>query len=343
MNRRAFAFLTGTLSLFALFTPSVSAQLPQANIVVANRGDGTLSIIDTTIDEVVRTVQIPTANNEAEPMYVVDTPQNLAFWVGDRAQNLVWVFNSRNFLPLGALPAGNGVFHMHTDPGCRTMWLVNEIDRTMTVYDPRVFSILGVVPMPNDLALSGGFPHDVYVENSGNFAYVTIWGLPSGNDAVVKYSTSTLTEVDRVRVGDNPHVAFSRRKLFVPCQTNGYVLTIDSETMTIREEIEVPNPHGATVSDDKNRFYTTNFSGGGVDAIWVIDTRTETVVGGPTDAPSTVPHNLALEGNDRRLYCTHSGANNTVSIYRSSAANPDPVFLKELTVGLNPFGIEFSR
>lgn len=342
MHLRSLAFLAGTLGLSVLLPSSLSAQLPTTNIVVANRGDGTLSVIDTTIDQVVRTITLPSVIGTPEPMGVIATPQNQLFWVTDRGQNAIWAFNSRNYMPLEVFAVGAGPGHTHSDPAGKALWVVNETSKSMSIFRARTLQFVKTIPIPAALAEVGGFPHDVYISNNGELAYVAIHGLPGGSDVVLSYGAQGGALQQRRFVGDGPHVAFSRGHVFVPCEGSDLVYVLDADTLDIETTLAVPSPHGATISPDKNRFYTTNIAGGGVDAIWVISTQTLSIIGGPTNSPSPQPDSVTVEENlGRRLYCTHS-AGNTVSIYRSSPTNPDPLFLKELTVGLNPHGLDYA-
>ena len=70
------------------------------------------------------------------------------------------------------------------------------------------------------------------------------------------------------------------------------------------------------------------------------DTDTNAVLGS-MNTPYTTPHNIELTPNGRKLYLTHSGANNRVTIYTVSNLYPVPVLAGEVTVGAHPFGIEF--
>jgi len=54
-----------------------------------------------------------------------------------------------------------------------------------------------------------------------------------------------------------------------------------------------------------------------------------------------VPHNIALTPNGRKLYVTHSGPNDKVSIYRIHGNDPVPVLVGDVTTGMNPFGLAF--
>jgi DNA-binding beta-propeller fold protein YncE len=91
-------------------------------------------------------------------------------------------------------------------------------------------------------------------------------------------------------------------------------------------------------------FYTTNLPGGGVDGLFAIDTKTNTVIGNAVDTLFPVPHNNALTLNGRKLYVTHSGATaGKVSIYKIDRKTRLPVFKTDITVGSNPFGLAFVR
>jgi DNA-binding beta-propeller fold protein YncE len=91
-------------------------------------------------------------------------------------------------------------------------------------------------------------------------------------------------------------------------------------------------------------FYTTNFSGGGVDGLFAIDTQTNVVLGAWDTGNPVIPgpHNIVLTPNGKKLYLTHSGATaNQVSIYGVSKLDATPTLINTVTVGLNPFGLTY--
>ena len=73
-----------------------------------------------------------------------------------------------------------------------------------------------------------------------------------------------------------------------------------------------------------------------------IDPRRRTVVG-TAHTPYTVPHNVALTPDGRKLYLTHSGPNTKVTVYAVSDRHPTPVLRGEVAVGANPFGLAYVR
>jgi len=314
-------------------------QVLGGTMVVANRNAGTISIISTITDRVEATIDLPGAN--AEPMYVVYARAGNRVFVGDRANDRVVAFNAHDFTVEGIVAAGAGVFHMWINPQNNRLWVNNDIDNTATVINPLTLDVLATVPMPEDLVLQGGKPHDVVLDTK--YAYVTMVNLPE-EDYVVKFSLESLEEVGRAIVGRDSHVSLtlSNGLLYVPSQNSGLVFVLNRRTLHRVAEIPVPGAHGAGMPRNGQTFYTTNLPGGGVEGLFAIDTRSNAVIGEAVDTPFPVPHNIALTPNGRKLYVTHSGATaDKVTIYTVSKLDGLPVFSGEATVGLNPFGLAF--
>jgi DNA-binding beta-propeller fold protein YncE len=322
---------------------SASAAPPLVNggkVVVADRASGTLSIISTQSDELAATIGMP---DGGEPMYVFYSPIGRRVFVGDRANDRVVAFDARTFEVDGFAQAGRGVFHMWGHTGLGQLWVNNDIDNTTSVIDLRTLETIATVPTPGDLVAMGGKPHDVILGPDGFYAYVSVIGVSGTDDYVVQYDTGTLQEVGRAAVGDDPHLSLTPQTefLYVPTQGGNAVHVLDRLTMAHVETIAVPGAHGAGMPINGMTFYTTNLPGGGTDALVAIDTQSLEVVGA-SDSPWPVPHNIALTPDGRKLYLTHSGgASAKVTVYRTHSVTGLPAFLGEVTVGLNPFGLDY--
>jgi DNA-binding beta-propeller fold protein YncE len=350
--KRKFIFITLCLLIATLNTTvdrtsakAVPAE-PEARgkIVVANRASGTISVIDVHTDEVIGTFALPAAANAPEPMYVVQVRKRV--FVGDRANNRVVVFDARSFIFEATVAAGSGVFHMWADPLERQLWVNNDIDKTCTVIDPLTLEVLATVPLPQDLTALGGKPHDVILDpHFGRFAYVSMIGVSGAADYVVKYSTQSFQEVGRAAVGKDPHlsVAQQNKLLYVPCQGSSVVMVLDRDSLQPVTTLAIPAAHGAGMTGNGQTFYTTNIAGGGVNGLFAIDTKTNTLIGGGTHTPFAMPHNIALTPSGHKLYLGHSGASsNKLTIYKITQRVP----VLEGTVsvgGFNPFGIAYVQ
>jgi DNA-binding beta-propeller fold protein YncE len=347
-HRRTFLALAlaAVVALGGWLDADASGPRERGKIVVANRGSGTISVIDAHADRLIGNVALPqgAGDNPPEPMYVVNTQFKNRVWVGDRANNRVVVFDGDSFEVVDKLPAGRGVFHMETDAFDQQLWIVNDIDKTATVIDPDELEVLATVPLPADLVAAGAVPHDVILDPLGLFAYITFLNVPGPTDVVVQFSTETFAEIDRAEVGNFPHVVFNDRnwEVYCPCQDSNTVFVLDALSMEITDAFLVPGAHGVAMSNNGKRFYTTNLPGGGNDAVFSIDTRANEIIGGSADTAYTVPHNLALTPNGHKLFVTHSGPNNKVSIFRTPPNGPLE-FAGEVTVQNNPFGLGYVK
>lgn len=315
------------------------------DIVVANRNSGSISVIDTKTDEVSGTYQLPAGPNIPEPMYVVSVRRGHRVFVGDRANNQVVVFKSSDYSVETTIPVGQGVFHMWADKVGKQLWVNNDVDNTTSVINLRTLQVIATVPTPADLVSMGGKPHDVFLGPLGRLAYVSVIGVAGASDYVVQYNTRTLQEIGRAAVGKDPHLSIPliSRYLYVPCQNSDAVYVLNRFNMNLVETLSVPGAHGAIMTTNGKYFYTTNLPGGGTNGIFAIKTRTNQVLGS-TDTPYPVPHNVAVNKSSKKIYLTHSGGtSDKVTVYKISNHNPVPVYLKEITVGLNPFGLAYAK
>ena len=332
--------------LFALGLLTVAVPKTWASsagyVVVANRASGSISIIDVATDTA---FDIPlTGVNTPEPMYVVSSPASGRLFVGDRANNQVVVFRTRDFSVEDTVPAGNGVFHMWASPSARQLWVNNDIDNTVTVIDTISLGVVATIPLPADLVSLGGKPHDVIVAPNAPFAYVSMLGFSGDNDYVIQYHTKSFMELNRAAVGKDPHLSLARqnRRLYVPCQNSDSVYILDRTTLEELDVLMVPGAHGAGMSVNGKIFYTTNLPGGGIDGLFTIGTKLDSLIGEPADTPFTVPHNIALTPDGKKIYVTHSGGpNDVVSVYTATRLDPVPKYLTSITVGNNPFGLDY--
>jgi len=347
--RKTVLFLAALMLALSAFLPVGTVYAdgvgPQGDVVVANRGSGSISVIDARSHAVV-TIPLPAGDNTPEPMYVVFSKKGNYVFVGDRANDRVVAFDADDYSVAGTIPTGAGVFHMWADDRDRFLWVNNDVDNTATVIDPVTLEVITTVEMPANLVADGSFPHDVILDPKGRFAYVTMLGGASPNDYLVQFSTDTFEEVNRVEAGHDPHVSLTQNNdlIFVPAQGSSTVFVFNRNTLELVDEIAVPNAHGAGMAPNGQVFYTSNIGDGGTHGLFAIDTKTNAVLGStdtPPDNPIAVPHNIVVTKN-KKLFLTHSGGtSDTVTIYDVSAANPVPVYLDEVTVGLNPFGIGY--
>jgi YVTN family beta-propeller protein len=313
------------------------------SILVANRGSASISVIDVKTDTST-SIPLVGGTNTPEPLSLAYSAAFRRVFVGDRANNRVVVLSGNDFAQESTVSTGAGLFHMWASDTVDQLWVVNDIDKTVTVIDTVTLDVITTIPMPADLIGLGGRPHDVIVDPTSPFAYVTMISVAGAADFVVKYSSTTFLESGRVAVGKDPHVSLSRQSnlLYVPCQNSNSVYVIDRDTLTPETIIPASGAHGAAMARNGKRFYSTNLPGGGPGGLIEIDTKTNGVVA-TTNTPLPVPHNIALTPNSKKIYVTHSGASSDqVSVYEVKNKHAVPEFLGTVTTGMNPFGVVFT-
>ena len=347
MRRKLTFNLIALLTVWTVvaFLPSMHAEAASSGggkVVVADRGSGTISIISSTTYSVA-SVALPAGDAQPEPMYVFYAPSQQRGFVGDRANDRVVAFNARNFAVDGIAAAGAGVFHMWGSRATGELWVNNDIDNTTSVIDMRTLETVATIATPADLVALGGKPHDVIVDANGFFAYITVIGVAGADDRLVQVDARSYEIVAVINVGDDPHVSLANGNpyLYVPAQGSDEVNVFDRATLDPITDISIPGAHGAGMSVNGRYLYTTNLPGGGPDALWVIDTKANVVVGAPVATPYPVPHNIALTPNGKRIFVTHSGPNDKVSIFTTKGGSPMPVLDEVVTVGSNPFGLAY--
>lgn len=343
--RKTGLFIVALLLALAVLFPGSSAYADadsKGEVVVANRASGSISIIDVQTNQLIDTLPLPPDEDLPEPMYVVFVKKANRVFVGDRANDRVVVYNADDYSVVDTVDTGAGVFHMWADDRGRFLWVNNDIDQTATVIDPLNLNVIATVDMPADLVADGYIPHDVILDPKGRFAYVTMLGGSGPSDYLVQFSTDTFAEVHRAEAGQDPHVSLTRNNklIYVPAQGSSTVFVFNRNTLELVEEIPVPGAHGAWMSPNGQVFYTSNLTGGGPDGLFAIATRTNTAIGS-ANTPYPVPHNIVVT-QEKTLFLTHSGGtSDKVTIYSVSVADPIPVLIDEVSVGLNPFGLAY--
>ena len=325
-----------TMILFATLATGAGAEASgqrSSQVVVANRGSGDISVVDTqTLD--VQTIDLP---GEAEPMYVSHDRRNDRVIVGDRASDTVVALDQDTYEVVGSAPVGEGVFHQWLDPRLRQLWVVGDTSNTVTVIGTDWLDVLATIDIPADLTARGGKPHDVFV--SGRHAFVSILGLEDGSGVVLRYSTRNFTETGRIATGGDPHLFVDQNRLYVASQESSSVTRYRVGSLREVSTAAVPNAHGIFVTK-KNEVLVTNIAGGGTDAVWELNARLSKVRD-TADTSEPTPHNLTVDDR-RQAWVTHSGGTaNRVSVIDLDRKGFGDTTV--ITVGTNPFGLAFVR
>lgn len=321
--------------------PTPPPATEEGEVWVANRGAGTISVIDIATDTVTKTITLP---DSGEPMYVNYSDLGRRVFIGDRANNKVLAFDADTKELAGVANVGAGVFHQWISPDSKTLYVNNDEDKTTSIIDIGTFKSRGEIAMPSDLVTLGGKPHDVFVDPSGGAIFISYLGFSGENDYVVRFDAATLKETHRAAVGKDPHLMATAKNalLYVPCQETNNVYVLKRDDLSQEAEVTVPGAHGVMVDPAGGSIYMTNLTGGGDAAIYRLSTTDNSVSEGIDSAKDGAPHNLAITGGGGKLYLTHSGETaRSVSVFAIDAQSGTPSLKTTIAVDANPFGLGF--
>ncbi len=321
------AFLLVAALLVTLASPATAKPDSSSLLVVANRGSGTVSVIDSG-DSSAIDVDLP---GDAEPMYVSHDDRNGTVLVGDRASSSIVALDDTTFEIVGSVSVGAGVFHQWLDSSRNQLWVVGTAAGTVTVVDTDTLTAVDTFAVPSDLIDRGGVTHDVFVE--GNQAFVSVLGLDDGTGEVLQYSTKTRELTGRITVGGDPHLFVRNGRLYVASQDASQVSTYVASTLRLMSQTEVPAAHGIFVTRS-NDVFVTNIAGGGDDALWQLRGPSLHQTVDPVDTTVAVPHNVAVDAAGT-VFITHSGMTaSEVTIIDAQSGEQTVV-----EAGTNPFGL----
>lgn len=316
---------------------------PNSIIAVANRDDGTLSLIHAGTLQVVNTIPMPAAGNAPVLGYVAFSEVHDRLYIGDEGNHRIVVLNGTDLSHVVDMPVVSDVFHIwHNDV---QLWAVDRTNLSVAVFDLTTNTPITTVPIPLDLVALGGEPHDVVVDADN--AYVSILGITGAADVVVRYSTTTFTENGRATVGDDPHLFLhpTNQYLYVACQESDAVFLVDRNTMAVEDMITVDGGHGIWIPPHGQRLYVSNFAGhevtpgGALGALALFAIDISTLTSNSTHAPSSAPHNIATNASGDRLFVTHSNGGTSVTVFDVQGGLAPPSGARTIQVGANPFGI----
>jgi len=330
INRISILLLSITTLLFSSCNKKDApiSDTSEECILVANRGSSNLHFINANSNTVIATIDIA----GSELMYPIYVPTNDRIYLGDRASNKVYIINPQSKKVEGFIAVGKGVFHMCADALGKQLWVVNDLDSTISVIDLKNNLITKTINLPF-------VPHDVFLTNDGTKAYVSsLNGTPGIPDEVVMYSTSSFSKIGGNKVGIEPHLFHlsNSNKLFVPCES-GRLYTLNGNDLSIISNDSLFGAHGICPSPDQQTIFISDILNA---HIYSMNTSNSMQNGTATNSTMPAPHNIAVNLSGNKMFVTQRGSNSVIA-YAISAGSIS--FIKTIDVGINPFGIAYYQ
>jgi YVTN family beta-propeller protein len=311
------AFLCGIALLLAR-TFAVAAPFAY----VPNQKSGSISVIDTASDQVVRTltgdhqlgdrVQAVDTDRNGDTLYVVDAQHNKLFAI-DPVTDAV-----RRSVAIG--PEVEGV---RLSPSGKTLAVCAEGQNKVLLIDAASFKIETRIPV------KGNNPEHCEFTADGK------WLLTSNE---VSNNLDVINVAKRESVGVIPTSGHPRGAAFIPGTSILYVAqeaanAVDVIDFAARKKIAtIPTAlraAGVTVSKDGKRVYVAN---GGAGTVSVIDVASRKVIA--SIPVGKRPWNMGLTPNGTKLYVAN-GRSNSVSVIDTQTLK----VTKEIPVGQLPWGV----
>lgn len=276
---------------------SVTLAVNRSNrAYVTNSGGTTLSVIDTTGNVVVDTIDVGTGPQGV----AVNAAANRAY-VTIGSSNSLSVIDTSSHSVIASVVVGGGPRGVAFDPSTNRAYVANSNNSTISVIDTAVNTLIATIAV-------GSGPVDVALNPAAGRAYVA--NGSSNNIYVVDTTNNAVVAI--VPVGSGP-----QRVALHPAANRAYVTNSGINTLSVIDTVSntviaaVPvagGPRGVAINPAANRVYTAN---SGSNSVSVIDTTSNAVVS--TIPVGTTPQGIALNPATNRLYVTNSG-NGTLSV-----------------------------
>eukprot|EP00545_Synedropsis_sp_CCMP1620_P009722 CAMPEP_0119008266 /NCGR_PEP_ID=MMETSP1176-20130426/3578_1 /TAXON_ID=265551 /ORGANISM="Synedropsis recta cf, Strain CCMP1620" /LENGTH=403 /DNA_ID=CAMNT_0006960571 /DNA_START=14 /DNA_END=1225 /DNA_ORIENTATION=- len=309
-------------------------------VVVGNQGDGTISILDANLGDVLETIEIPwnTATMN-QPVPVDVESANGVIYVSDSANDRVVAFDGVSYKVVAIIPVGDSPAEMSIDSRGSQMWVTNTADNTVIVVDLNfnvpirsieAFDPDGVVDFGTNVV------NDVLLSPSGDAGFVTYAG---DGGLVVRFDSSGTIEDSNPGIGDFARLASSFRFncLYVASTTSNILDILFNLDLRIDSSENIPAPYDPESSLDGQYIYITSTVN---NAIHTFDVGNNVLLS--TVVTTSVANPTKMTHTGDRLYVSH-GDSDEVSVFSVSNANPIPIEVANVKVGDNPFGISYCE
>jgi YVTN family beta-propeller protein len=302
---RALRTSAWVLALFSAFLPTASAKVIYAYVI--NNESGTVSVIDTSNNELVKTIPvgirlsclainpagsfvyvadsvsyrisvISTASNSIVDSFSAVETWDIVFARNGRTAymstggNSVFVLNTKTKTFKKAIMAESGTSALAITPNGKFLYVVNDASGTVSVISMATKQIVTNIALGD---LQGGNPGGIGISPDGSMAYVTYTNIvqPQNQSGVLVISTASNTVVNTIDVPGSPSSATvtpDGQWLYVSQPSLG-VTIIDTSTQTVTTTIP-GDALGVAFTADGAFAYVSSSQGSDVG---VIDTVTQ--------------------------------------------------------------------
>jgi YVTN family beta-propeller protein len=303
---------SGAATGVAINQMTIDAPPVPAVAYITNSGDGTVSVIDTTKNTVVKTIKLGKT-----PFGVAVTPDGSKVYIANQGDGTVSVIDAASNKVIATIDVGTNPFGVAVTPDGKTVYVANQGDGTVggtvSVINTATNTVSGAAipvgcPTVDVCAADGNRPTGIafaVTGPDGPNVYVGNLGYVSVISPVVHALAAVNTTLISVGVAATP----DGKTVYVA--SFGDVIRIDVATSTfvfISVDGSASMLEGIAVTPDGKNVYVAN-SGDGT--VWVIDTATNSV-SGPIQVGSE-PYGVSVTLDGKTVYVANQ-ADGTVSV-----------------------------
>ncbi|MFI4969975.1 MAG: beta-propeller fold lactonase family protein [Lysobacterales bacterium] len=321
---RPIRFVTAAFGVALLTVAATTTAAPLA--YVPNQKSGSISVIDTATDNVVRTLTAQGRLGKRLQAIDADPRGNTLYVVDAEHDNLVAIDAAHDTIA-HTVAIGKDAEGVRLAPGGKLLAVCAEGQHLVLFVDARSFAITARIPV------RGRNPEHCEFTPDGR------WLLTSneGSDNLDVIDVAARVSVATIATSGHP-----RGAAFVPRTSHLYVAQeaangVDVIDVAARKRIAtIPTAlraAGVTASEDGKRVYVAN---GGAGSVSVIDVAANAVV--KEIAVGKRPWNMALTPDGRKLYVAN-GRSNSVSVIDTGKL----AVIGEIPVGELPWGVLITR
>jgi YVTN family beta-propeller protein len=264
-------------------TPGYAVASPDGRrLYVAQRAAGTISVVDTEVDEVVSTIDVPSG----PPQYLTLSPDGtrayVSVWDDDRTVAAISILDTTTGEFGATVPVRSRPYVSAVSPDGTRLYVPNHDSDVLTVVDTQTDTAVAEIDVPPN-------PHWVELTPDGTRAYVA----DHDSNVVAVVDTATDTVVDEVPVGTSPHSVAVHRSRPLAANVNydaASVSVIDTDSDEVVATVPVgEGPQDVTWSADGRFAYVTNVDDGTLSVVSAEDfTVTATIPTGTSPTSVTV-------------------------------------------------------
>jgi YVTN family beta-propeller protein len=297
-------------ALFLVFAP---ASLPGQTLLVVNQGDADVSIVDASTARQIATIAENTRGVHVHEI-AVSADGRTAFapvygssGVGrpgiDGHEMLVIDVPSRKIV--GDVDFGHGVRpHLPVMDSARgLLYVTTELDKTVTVVDPRTWKIVGTVPTGQEQSHMLAVSHDGrrgYTANVGPGTVSVLDLIGRKTVAVIPVSA----EVQRISISNDDKLVFTSD------QTKAELVAVDTATNRVKTRVALPGTGYGTAPTPDGRWLLVAIPS--ANQVAVMDMREMRVV--RSIAVPEAPQEILVRPDGRVAYVTCAGSGKVAAI-----------------------------